>query len=274
MSEHIDPTALDAEIRQRITAQLAATTARRQTRRQQRAEFAKRRAVGLHARHTTKLARNQAAQSQSEPRSRHPEGETMHPGTTPPPACRCGHAEALHVIGNQQGQRVRKHCSAGANTTGERCPCPCYNPAPASVPHDTRAPVQIRESAELANPQDVPTDAPPRRSGRQCGYQGREQLAAANRALGAALTKLARDADPDARRAGALIAATMADLVGQAAHLARESTGPARRAAAQVQRQLPCLAARLDALRAELEARRGTPNNTRRRYLVSDLGTP
>lgn len=218
MSEHIDPTALDAEIRQRITAQVAATTARRQTRRQQRAEFAKRRAVGLHARHTTKLARNQAAQSQSEPRSGHPEGETMHPGTTP------------------------------------------HNPAPASVPHDARAPVQIRESAEPANPQDVPTDVPPRRSGRQCGYQGREQLAAANRALGAALTKLARDADPEARLAGARIAQVMADLVGRAAHLARESTGPARRAAAQVRRELPRLAARLDALRAELEARRGMPS--------------
>lgn len=99
-------------------------------------------------------------------------------------------------------------------------------------------------------------DVPARRAGRQCGYSGRDELIAANRALGAALTRLARDADPSARQAGADIARAVAELVGQAVHLAGESSGRAQQAAEDVRRELPRLVARLDALKAQL-ARRG-----------------
>lgn len=96
---------------------------------------------------------------------------------------------------------------------------------------------------------------PPRRAGRECGYEHRAELLAANRALGAALTKLARDADPDARAAGAVIAATMADLVDQAARLAVESSGKARRHAADVARMMPKLERQLAAARERVAIR-------------------
>ncbi len=97
--------------------------------------------------------------------------------------------------------------------------------------------------------------APARRSGRGAGYEHREELLTANRALGAALSKLARDSDPAARQAGADIAATVADLVRQATVAAGESSGKSRRAAADVARRMPRLVSQLDALKARLADR-------------------
>ncbi|MFV2102811.1 phage/plasmid primase, P4 family [Micromonospora sp. LOL_024] len=96
---------------------------------------------------------------------------------------------------------------------------------------------------------------PVRRSGRGAGYEHRDELLAANRALGAALSKLARDSDPAARQAGVDIAVTVAELVRQATVAAGESSGRSRRAAAEVARRLPRMRAQLDALKARLGER-------------------
>ena len=109
-----------------------------------------------------------------------------------------------------------------------------------------------QQTGQPANPEDAPTSAPARRSGRQCGYEHRDELITANRALGAALTRLARDADPAARLAGAALAREVAEYVRAAVVRADESSGRARRAAADLERQLPRLAGQLDQLRTRL----------------------
>ncbi|MEV1018140.1 hypothetical protein AB0I89_32100 [Micromonospora sp. NPDC049801] len=93
---------------------------------------------------------------------------------------------------------------------------------------------------------DPDVTVPPRRAGRQCGYEGRTGLANANRALGAALTNLARDPDPAARLAGAELAREVAEYVRAAVVRANESSGRARRAAAEVERRLPRISRQLD----------------------------
>ncbi|MET7752594.1 hypothetical protein [Micromonospora sp. NPDC005367] len=97
-------------------------------------------------------------------------------------------------------------------------------------------------------------DVPARRAGRQCGYEHRDTLITANRDLGAALSRLARDADPEARRAGAALAVEVAEFVRAAVVRADQSSGRARRAAADVERELPRLERKLDRVRAHVQA--------------------
>jgi len=95
---------------------------------------------------------------------------------------------------------------------------------------------------------DTPT-APPRRSGRRCGYEHRDALLTANRALGKALTALARDPDPTARRFGAELAAEVARFVDDAAARADAASSRSRRIAADLKRRMPRLQRQLDQLR-------------------------
>ncbi|WP_262015648.1 hypothetical protein [Micromonospora sp. Mcm103] len=74
----------------------------------------------------------------------------------------------------------------------------------------------------------------------------------ATRALGAALTRLARDADPSARQAGAELAREVAAYVRAAVVRADESSGRARRAAADLQRRMPRLTRQLERAHARL----------------------
>lgn len=72
----VDPAALDAEIRDRIAANVAASAAQRDARRQLRAESSKRREAGLRQRHARKLNRGNAPASvpRSAPRAAAPVG--------------------------------------------------------------------------------------------------------------------------------------------------------------------------------------------------------
>jgi hypothetical protein len=97
-----------------------------------------------------------------------------------------------------------------------------------------------------------PVDAPPRRAGRRCGYEHRDELLVANRALGKALTALARDPDPAARAAGAGIAARVAQAVARAAAEADAVTSRSRRIAAELEQQLPKLERRLARARSRV----------------------
>lgn len=101
------------------------------------------------------------------------------------------------------------------------------------------------------DPDQAAAEAPPRRSGRGAGYEHRPRLLEANRMLGAALSKLARDQDLGSRQVGAEIAAMVAELVEQAATAADASTTRARRLGDQVATLLP----RLERQLAEAEAR-------------------
>jgi hypothetical protein len=84
-------------------------------------------------------------------------------------------------------------------------------------------------------------------------------LLGANRALGAALTRLARDAQPGPRLVGAELAAAVAELVEQAAAVAVDSTTAARRAGADVAARLPRLLAQLDQAQARIRHLSETP---------------
>lgn len=54
--ESVDPADLDAEVQDRLAAQVAAALARREQRQQQRAELTERRTAGLRRRHARKLS--------------------------------------------------------------------------------------------------------------------------------------------------------------------------------------------------------------------------
>lgn len=119
-------------------------------------------------------------------------------------------------------------------------------------------------------------DAPPRRGGRNCGYTGQPEHLAANRALGAALHKLARDPDPQARAAGATIAATVTDLVNHATATAVDATTVARRHAGEVARRLPDVLAQLDQAhhRARAAVAQARPSDPARTVHTDQKGTP
>lgn len=121
------------------------------------------------------------------------------------------------------------------NTTG----------AAVSVP--SRAPATDVSEAESPG-----TVAPAQRSGKRCGYEHREQLHAANKALGKALSTLARDRDPGARQTGARVAAVVAELVAEAASVADDAWSVNRRAAADVARRMPALDRLVAAAREQL----------------------
>lgn len=95
-------------------------------------------------------------------------------------------------------------------------------------------------------------EAPARRSGRQCGYEHREALLAANRTLGKVLTALARDPDPEARRLGAELAADVTAYVAAAAAKADAGSSRSKRIAADLERRLPRIAEQLDRARTRL----------------------
>lgn len=75
--------------------------------------------------------------------------------------------------------------------------------------------------------QNASDNAPPRRSGRRCGYPNNNQLDTARIALAATLTALARDPDPAIRQQGADLALeaaqTLTELANQATTLANRS---------------------------------------------------
>lgn len=119
-----------------------------------------------------------------------------------------------------------------------------------------RAPhVHVRREGAAGTP-----EAPGQRSGKQCGYSHREAVHDANKALGKALSVLARDRDPHARRAGADIAAAAAEIVGQLAFLATNASSVQRRAAADVAAMMPQMERRLADLRSRMEGRGTVPS--------------
>jgi len=85
-------------------------------------------------------------------------------------------------------------------------------------------------------------DAPPRRSGRWCGWENKPAFDAAAMRLRAALTRLARDPDPAARRTGVALSEECAEFMSAMATRADNATTTARRAEQQAAR----LSARLD----------------------------
>lgn len=123
--------------------------------------------------------------------------------------------------GERSGRRAHRHNHACARTrTRERRPDPMTDntdPAPATVDEE---------------------GVPLRRRGRRCGWVGKERYDFGATRLRVALTRLARDPDPDARAAGVAISDEVADLLHRFATRADESTTAARRAREKAARLL------------------------------------
>jgi hypothetical protein len=96
-------------------------------------------------------------------------------------------------------------------------------------------------------------EAPPRRQGRQAGYPGKLEFGAADQRLRRALSRLARDPDPDARLQGARLAAEAIEVLEALALRADEASTAAKRAKAGAER----LGRRLDARLEQLRCRGG-----------------
>lgn len=79
-------------------------------------------------------------------------------------------------------------------------------------------------------------DAPERRKGRRCGWQGKDRYDFGAQRLRVALTALARDPDPAARRTGVEISDQAADALHALATRADNATTRARRADAKAER--------------------------------------
>jgi excisionase family DNA binding protein len=79
-------------------------------------------------------------------------------------------------------------------------------------------------------------EAPPRRQGRQAGYPGKLEFGAADQRLRRALSRLARDPDPDARLQGARLAAEAIEVLEALALRADEASTAAKRAKAGAER--------------------------------------
>ncbi|TDD65103.1 hypothetical protein [Actinomadura rubrisoli] len=81
-----------------------------------------------------------------------------------------------------------------------------------------------------------PPETPPRRKGRRCGWTGKDRFDFGATRLRVALTKLARDPDPDARTAGAALSDEAAEMLHALATRADNTTTSARRAQAKADR--------------------------------------
>lgn len=96
-------------------------------------------------------------------------------------------------------------------------------------------------------------DAPLRRKGRRCGWEGKDRYDFGLTRLRVALTDLARDEDPAARVIGMQISDEVADLLLDFAIRADNATTKARRARAKVER----LGEKLDQLMQQQGRTRG-----------------
>lgn len=98
-------------------------------------------------------------------------------------------------------------------------------------------------------------DAPPRRSGRRCGYPGRDQLDLTLTLLRAALSELARDEDPEARRAGARLAEEVTETLDRLRDTAERASTRSRRIQAAAIKH----GERLDRVRTQIRSRHTQP---------------
>ena len=125
-------------------------------------------------------------------------------------------------------------------------------PQEPSVCSDHRPNTHAREGADRpgdpprtprthAREEPATQSAPLRRAGRRCGYEGRDEVLAAAYRLTSALTELARDEDPSARRAGLLIARSVATATHKWADEATERSTKTRRDAERVAKALAAL---------------------------------
>jgi hypothetical protein len=100
-------------------------------------------------------------------------------------------------------------------------------------PNGERSPGASRNIARTCTtPGQAATDAqeaPPRRTGKTPGYPGRPDLDAANARVRKALSQLARDADPEARKLGVALVAEVVNVLHATAERAEQSTTAYRR---------------------------------------------
>jgi hypothetical protein len=102
-----------------------------------------------------------------------------------------------------------------------------------------------RANTENAHDVDAPGGAPPRRQGRQAGYPAKLEFGAADQRLRRALSRLARDPDPEARTLGRQLAEQAVSVLQGLAGQAEEASTAHRRMQAEAERLRRSLDARL-----------------------------
>jgi hypothetical protein len=117
---------------------------------------------------------------------------------------------------------LRRRHATKLTHTKEETTMPTADRSPTASRVNAPAGADALSRSNASHTCDVPAggDAPPRRSGRHAGFPGKADLNLADNALRAGLSKLARDPDPEARRAGARLAQeaikALLDLSGRA----------------------------------------------------------
>jgi molecular chaperone GrpE (heat shock protein) len=110
----------------------------------------------------------------------------------------------------------------------------------------------MREAAAVTAEEATPS-APPRRDGRQAGYEGKVEFGAADQQLRRVLSRLARDPDPAARAEGAHIVQEAIETLQALARRGEQASTQYKRQQAELER----LQRRVDRQLAEAEKRHG-----------------